>query len=94
MNRMILPLVGAILISGCLYPEYKKADQAICDMAVHPFDVAPTTTVQPAIGTPSDIKLPDPDEKASGSLAGRTDIRTAALLQRAPARPTPTPRPG
>ncbi len=80
MGWKILPLTGALLLCGCLYSGYKKADQAICDLAAHPFDVAPPSYNAKVLQTSSSDK-PSSD-KPEASLAGETDIRTAALLQR------------
>lgn len=56
-----LPLMGLLLLSGCLYHVREQTDQVAVDLAAHAFDPAPTPT------TPSDgAPLPTP-RKASTS---------------------------
>jgi cobalt-zinc-cadmium efflux system outer membrane protein len=84
MGWKILPLVGTLLLCGCLYSGYKKADQAVCDLAAQPFDIAPASYNSHVIQTSSSEKSSS-DQSSTGppgaTLAGETDIRTAALLQ-------------
>jgi cobalt-zinc-cadmium efflux system outer membrane protein len=83
MDRKILPLLGALLLSGCLYSGYKKADQAVCDMAAQPFDMAPPSYNTHVIQTSSNDQSSGAKSASAAPaapLAVETDSRTAALL--------------
>ncbi len=80
MERTIPPFLGALLLCGCLYSGYHKADEAVCEIASHPFDVspeAPTPTTPP----PADMKSASVNSSAALALTGQTDIQTMSFLQ-------------
>jgi cobalt-zinc-cadmium efflux system outer membrane protein len=39
-----LPLVGSLLLGGCLYPVHQKIDTTVCDLAARPRDLQPAFT--------------------------------------------------
>jgi cobalt-zinc-cadmium efflux system outer membrane protein len=81
--RRLLPLVGPLLLSGCLYHVREQVDQAAVDMAAQAFDPAPASSNPPA-------SLPPPREvqTTTAKAAGGTpplpdlDVRTTSWLQR------------
>jgi outer membrane protein, heavy metal efflux system len=74
--RRRLLLSGALLLSGCLYHARERTDQAVCDLAAHPYDAAPPAVVSNG-----------PPQAAAEEVAKMvpvippTDVRTTALMQ-------------
>jgi outer membrane protein, heavy metal efflux system len=90
MNRKVIPLLGVLLCCGCLYPGYKKADQAVCEIAAHPFDVSASDSPSPTGTSTEPAGKPASNATSSGAMPPEvkallvpTDVRTATLLQRA-----------
>jgi cobalt-zinc-cadmium efflux system outer membrane protein len=84
--RRLIPLIGAVLVSGCLYHVREQTDEAAMEMARHPFDVAPEATARPSS---TDQTLPPPRKeqpaekpKGLGAAMADVDVRTVVFLQR------------
>jgi cobalt-zinc-cadmium efflux system outer membrane protein len=80
--RRLFALGGVLLLSGCLYHATEGADQAVCALTSHPFDLAPPEATETA---PAPSKAPDKGALPAGQVgptipAPPTDVRTAALM--------------
>jgi cobalt-zinc-cadmium efflux system outer membrane protein len=88
MSPRLLPLAGLVLISGCLWPVRERANQAVCDLAAHPFDAAPLLLPDP-LPPEKDTKKAEHKPKPAdvpadmAAAAQPTDVQTVALLQAA-----------
>ena len=70
-RRRLLAFGGALLLSGCLYHAAERTDQAVCDLASHPYDLSLPTPVAPA-------------DKAAGQTKAKappTDVQTASFME-------------
>jgi cobalt-zinc-cadmium efflux system outer membrane protein len=65
--------LGLLLLSGCLYHATERTDDAIRELAAHPFDPAPTFLPEPA----SQLN----ESKAALPSTPNFDIQTTALLR-------------
>src|SRR5579859_5821852 len=76
---------GLVFLSGCLYHAKERADQAVCDLASRPYDLAPEAgpekTMPPADPHPAQQCKSTKTPAAPSSLA--TDLIAAAYLQEA-----------
>jgi cobalt-zinc-cadmium efflux system outer membrane protein len=78
--RKLPAILSLFLVSGCLYHSKEQADQAVCELAAKPFDLAPATVSeksQPAQDSKSS-KTNDPANTLD------TDVQTAAFLEEPP----------
>ncbi len=86
MVRRLLLLSGLLLSSGCAWPVRQSTDHVVCDMANHPFDIAPEGNAEAAKSantpksesTTSSIKRSD--QKGPAVPEAPTDVQTSALL--------------
>ena len=67
-------------LSGCLYHAQERADQMVCDLASHPFDLAPPLPAEPA--KPQEPAA-EPGKEPSPP-AQSTDLQTTALMETPP----------
>jgi cobalt-zinc-cadmium efflux system outer membrane protein len=68
----LLPLTALLLLGGCTYHVREQVDRVPCDLALHPYDVAPPGQAEPPRPA-SDADKVAPD--------GASDAQTTALLQ-------------
>jgi cobalt-zinc-cadmium efflux system outer membrane protein len=83
-RRLILP-AALLLTAGCLYPVREKTDQVACDLVAHPFDREPPAAepaVKPMPPAAADAAKPPTEPEAAVTLPN--DVRTVALLEKAP----------
>jgi cobalt-zinc-cadmium efflux system outer membrane protein len=86
-RRWMLILNGLFVASGCVYHVQERVDQTACELASHPYDVAPET---PAVKKVEQSKTPDSTPDNAQALANRPyDLQTTSYMQQEPA-----PRPG
>lgn len=86
-RRWMLILNGLFMASGCVYHVQEHVDQAACELANHPYDVAPAYP---------ELKKAD-QAKPADSVAGNAkfladlpyDVQTTAYMQQEPARRQP-----
>src|SRR5260370_39119903 len=89
-RRWMLILNGLFMASGCVYHVQERVDQASCDLANHPYDVAPLYPVQK---TASQTKPPDTTAGSAQVPASPAyDLQTTAYMQQEPA-PRPSDQP-
>ncbi len=80
----MLILNGLFMASGCVYHVQERVDQITCDLANHPFDVAPAN---PAQKTTAEVKPAEPAANGVKVPAGPAyDLQTTAYMQQDPAR--------
>ncbi len=83
-RRWMLILNGLFMASGCVYHVQERVDQITCDLANHPFDVAPAN---PAPKTTVEVKPAEPAANGAKAPAGPAyDLQTTAYMQQEPAR--------
>jgi cobalt-zinc-cadmium efflux system outer membrane protein len=93
--RRLFPVLGLLLVSGCLFHVREQADEAALEMATHAIDLAPSTTpaapaqtkdaLPPPRQVPGESGKPDekgkPAEKSMLSLPDK-DVQTTSWLQK------------
>ena len=85
MVRRLLLLSGLLLTSGCAWPVRQTTDHTVCDMANHPFDIAPegaTEAAKPAEAPKSDTTTSSTrtSPKPPAVPEAPTDVQTSAML--------------
>ncbi|MFL5244982.1 MAG: TolC family protein [Gemmataceae bacterium] len=86
--RRLLVLACLLLLSGCLYHAQERADQVLCDLAIQPYDRAPSQSPDKGPVPPVDNSSAKPlkedsasDKKPGNPAIASTDIQTSAFLQ-------------
>jgi outer membrane protein, heavy metal efflux system len=72
----LLTVGGLLLLSGCLYHAGRQADETVCELAAHPYDLLPTQ----ADAKPS-TSPPTPAKKSELPPGPATDVKTAAYME-------------
>lgn len=86
-RRWMLILNGLFMASGCVYHVQEHVDQAACELANHPYDIAPA---YPELKKVDQAKPADSVASNAKSLAERPyDVQTTAYMQQEPARRQP-----
>ena len=73
MLRRLLLLSGLLLVSGCAWPVRQTTDHVVCDMANHPFDIAPQGATEAA----KPAEAPKSDNTSSSTRSGRKSTKGA-----------------
>ncbi len=85
-----------LLLGGCHAPPLQEIDQTVSNLASHPWDVAPTHTLEPVdAGPPAAAAAPAapaPSEDAPQALPPVFDTQPAAAARAAPSAAAPGPR--
>jgi cobalt-zinc-cadmium efflux system outer membrane protein len=76
-QRRLLVLSGLLLLSGCLYHAREQADETVCALASHPYDLLPPQPAEAKTGPPA--SSPTPAKQAATSPV--MDVQTAAYMQ-------------
>src|SRR5437016_1921816 len=66
----LLLLSGLLLLGGCLWPVREKTDQAVHDIASHPFDLAPETPPRDMPRAPEAVPPPKALPAGPAALPG------------------------
>ena len=90
-RRWMLILNGLFMASGCIYHVQERVDQASCELANHPFDVAPEN---PGPRATAQAKPEATDASKTQAMATQAyDVQTTAYMQQEPAiRPFDVPK--
>ena len=75
--RSLFPLVGALLMSGCLYHVREQADEAAAALSLHAIDRAPDVVAT----RPASPNRPDPGPVETKELSSDVDVMTTSFLQ-------------
>jgi cobalt-zinc-cadmium efflux system outer membrane protein len=83
----VLPVLGLLLLGGCVYHIREKDDAIQCDLAMKPFDRPPPGQAEPPPPIPGPYREPPSmseapkNEQGKAGLLGPTDLQTTAFLQ-------------
>lgn len=79
MNRRWLVVISALLLSlsGCFYNVRERADEAVCTLAIKPYDQQPTSTSESKPKTP--VTSSSTEKKSEAPSLPPVDVQTTAL---------------
>lgn len=80
LRRWVAPW-GLLLLSGCLYHATERTDEAVRELAAHPFDLAPVLPAEPAQAPHPSPPTPLPQGERGQKAGPPLDIQTSAFLQ-------------
>jgi cobalt-zinc-cadmium efflux system outer membrane protein len=64
-------------LSGCLYNARERADEAVCSLAMQPYDQQPTTPPEVKLRTPA--LSPSPEKKSEATSLPPLDVQTSEI---------------
>jgi cobalt-zinc-cadmium efflux system outer membrane protein len=86
--RRLLMFAASLCLGGCLYHAQERADQTVCDLAIQPYDQAPSLPPAKETMPPADKSSAKPlqedgaaKKEPSNLTVIPTDIQTMAYLQ-------------
>lgn len=84
--RSKVACVALLLLSGCVYHAREHANQAVCDLAAHPFDLPPPESTGGASNGSSGSRILAPGVKSAklAPVGPAWDVQTTAFVQTAP----------
>src|SRR5713101_7011055 len=81
-RRWLVALAGFMcVLSGCLYNARERANEAVCSLAMQPYDQQPTPPPEAKPKTPA--SAPSSDKKSEASTFPPLDVQTTALTESA-----------
>jgi cobalt-zinc-cadmium efflux system outer membrane protein len=80
-------LLCAVLLNGCLYHAREATDATMRDLVAQPFDLARTTSLDPAKPGKTTDKTTEPAKEAKNSPQPPMDVQTTALMEGQPIGP-------
>jgi cobalt-zinc-cadmium efflux system outer membrane protein len=78
--RRLLALSGVLVLGGCLYQARERVDQAVCELAIHPYDRQPALPPEKKGGT-TPIAAAAGKEARPSPLSPPLDVQTTAFMQ-------------
>jgi cobalt-zinc-cadmium efflux system outer membrane protein len=79
LRRLLALFTSMLFLGGCLYHARERADEAVCALAAHPYDLLPSLPAEST--SPAATPAPTPAKKADGLVGPAVDVQTTAYMQ-------------